>query len=82
MYLFTEHGPATTTSTPFMGSKVSRIIAMTITSNNQITQTCASNPPLPKQMLKDVMQFKNLGLERVSGCPIGLILLKFGVFPR
>jgi hypothetical protein len=54
---------------------------MSITSNNQITQTCASNPPLPRQMLKDVMQFNKSGLEKVSGCPIGLILLKFGVFP-
>jgi hypothetical protein len=55
---------------------------MSITYNNQITQTCASNPPLPRQILKDVMQFNNSGLEKVLGCPIGLILLKFGVFPR
>jgi hypothetical protein len=39
-------------------------------------------PLNPKQMLKDVMQFDKLGLERVSGCPIGLIHLKFGVFLR
>jgi hypothetical protein len=55
---------------------------MKITSNNQITQTCASNRPLPRQMLKDVMQFNNSGLESVSRCPIRLILLKFRVFPR
>jgi hypothetical protein len=48
---------------------------MSITSNNQITQTCASNPPLPSQMLKDVMQFNKLGLEKVSRCPI------LGCFP-
>jgi hypothetical protein len=54
---------------------------MSIMSNNQITQTCASNPPLPRQMLKDVMQFNKSGLERVSGCPIGIILLNFWVFP-
>jgi hypothetical protein len=54
---------------------------MSITSNNQVTQTCASNPPFPRQMLKDVMLFNKPGLERVSGCPIGLILLRCGVFP-
>jgi hypothetical protein len=35
-----------------------------------------------KQMLKDVMQFDKLVLERVSGCAIGLTCFKFGVFPR
>jgi hypothetical protein len=53
---------------------------MPITYNNQITQTCASNPPLPRQMLKYVMQFNKSGLEEILGCPIGLILLNFGVF--
>jgi hypothetical protein len=53
---------------------------MSITSNNQVTQTCASNPPLPRKLLKCVMLFNNLGLDRVSGCPIGLILLRCGVF--
>jgi len=56
--------------------------SMKITSNNQINQTCASNPPLPGQMLKHIMQFNKPGLKRVSGCPIGPILLKFGMFPR
>jgi hypothetical protein len=55
---------------------------MSITSNNQITQTCASNPPSPRQMLKDVIHFNKSGLGKVSECPIGLILLKFGVFPK
>jgi hypothetical protein len=31
-------------------------------------------------MLKDVMLFNNPGLERVSGCPIWIILLRCGVF--
>jgi hypothetical protein len=53
---------------------------MSITSNNQITQTCASNPPLPRQMLKDVMQFNKSGLERVSECPIGIISSSLGCF--
>jgi hypothetical protein len=82
MFLSTGHGLTTTRSTPSMGSQVTGIIAMSITSSNQITQTCASNPLLPRQMLKDVMQFNKPILERVSGCPIGLILLKFGVFPK
>jgi hypothetical protein len=38
-------------------------------------------PLNPKQMLKDIIQFDKLGLERVLGCPIGLTSLKFGVFP-
>jgi hypothetical protein len=42
------------------------IIAMSITSNNQITQTCASNPLEPRQMLKDFIQFNKSGLEKVS----------------
>jgi hypothetical protein len=54
---------------------------MSITSNNQVTQTCASNPSFPEQVLKDIMLFNKLGLERLSGCPIGLIILKFRVFP-
>ena len=33
-------------------------------------------------MLKYVMQFENLGLEKVLGRPIGLTSLKFVVFPR
>ena len=33
-------------------------------------------------MLKDIMQFNKLGLEKVSGCPIGLTSLKFGMFAR
>ena len=33
-------------------------------------------------MLKDVMQFDKLGLEKVSVCPIRLTSLKFGVFTR
>jgi hypothetical protein len=53
---------------------------MPITSNNQITQTCASNTPLPRQMLKNIMHFNKSGLEKVLGCPIGIILLKFEVF--
>jgi hypothetical protein len=33
-------------------------------------------------MLKDIMQFDKLGLEKVLGCPIGITSLKFGVFHR
>jgi hypothetical protein len=55
---------------------------MPIISNNQITQTCALNPPLLRQIIKDIMQINKPGLERVSRYPIGIILLKFGVFPR
>jgi hypothetical protein len=38
--------------------------------------------PLTPNMHKDIMQFDNLGLERVLGFPIGITSLKFGVFPR
>ena len=38
-------------------------------------------PPFPRQVLKDVMLFYKLGLERVPGYPIGPILLSCGVFP-
>ena len=38
-------------------------------------------PPFPRQVLKDVMLLYNPGLERVSGRPIGLILLRCGMFP-
>jgi hypothetical protein len=38
-------------------------------------------PPFPRQVLKDVMLFYQPGLERVSRRPIGLILLKCGMFP-
>jgi hypothetical protein len=37
--------------------------------------------PFPRQVLRDVMLFYKLGLERVSGRPIGLILLRCGMFP-
>jgi hypothetical protein len=37
--------------------------------------------PFPKQVLKDVMLFYKPSLERVSGRPIGLILLRCGKFP-
>jgi hypothetical protein len=53
---------------------------MSITSNNQVTQTYASKPPLPRKNLKDVMLFNKPGLERVLECPIGIILLRCGVF--
>jgi hypothetical protein len=54
---------------------------MSIASNNQVTQTCALNPTFPRKVLKDVMLYNKPGLERVSGCPIGIILLRRGVFP-
>jgi hypothetical protein len=54
---------------------------MPITSNNQVTQTCAYNPLLPRQVLKDIMLFYKPGFERVPRRPIGLILLRCGVFP-
>jgi hypothetical protein len=38
-------------------------------------------PPFPIQVLKDVMLFYKSGLERVSGRPIGIILLRYGIFP-
>jgi hypothetical protein len=38
-------------------------------------------PPFPRQVLKDVMLFYKPGLERVSGRPIGIILLRCGMFP-
>ena len=38
-------------------------------------------PPFPKQMLKDIMLFYKQSLERVPGRPIGLILLRCGLFP-
>ena len=37
-------------------------------------------PPFPRQVLKDVILFCKPGLERISGRPIGLILLRCGMF--
>jgi hypothetical protein len=54
---------------------------MSITSNNQVTQTCAKKPLFPRQVLKDIMLFYKPGLERVPRRPTGIILLRFGVFP-
>jgi hypothetical protein len=38
-------------------------------------------PPFPKQVLKDVILLYKTGLERVSRCPIGIIILRCGMFP-
>jgi hypothetical protein len=38
-------------------------------------------PPFPRQVLKDVILFCKPGLERISGRPIGIILLRCGMFP-
>ena len=39
-------------------------------------------PPFPRQVLKDVMLFYKLGLERVLGGPIRLFLIGREMFPR
>jgi hypothetical protein len=77
VHLSTRQGPAATTSTPSRG-----VIACKSHPIIKLPKHVHQTPLNPKQMLKDVMQFDKLGLERVLGHPIELTSLKFGVFPR
>ena len=38
-------------------------------------------PPLPEQVLKDIILIYKQSLEETLGCPIGLMLTGRGVFP-